>query len=149
MNGNPVLPGFAAYAADAKTLNFCCTSGHCESCRDSQAVYSWLLVSLPHFLDSKERLRTWVDVAEGYWRQFVKPNLQLGTAQLETARVGSKAPEIAGCDLQGRPLKLSRFNDRVVLLVFWDTGDRPAARTTPTSGRSWRSCATPRSPWWE
>jgi MoaA/NifB/PqqE/SkfB family radical SAM enzyme len=71
MNGNPVLPGFAAYAADAKTLNFCCTSGHCDSCRDSQAVFSWLLVSLPHFLDSKERLRTWVDVAEGYWRQFV------------------------------------------------------------------------------
>jgi MoaA/NifB/PqqE/SkfB family radical SAM enzyme len=70
-NGNAVLPGFAAYAADAKTLNFCCTSGHCEGCRDSQAVFSWLLVSLPHFLDSKERLTSWVDMAESYWRQFV------------------------------------------------------------------------------
>lgn len=70
-NGNPVLPGFAAYKADAKTLNFCCTSGHCDGCRDSQAVFSWLMVSLPHFLDSEERLTTWLDVAESYWRQFV------------------------------------------------------------------------------
>ncbi len=56
---------------------------------------------------------------DGYWRQFVEPNLKLGTAQLRTTRVGSKAPEIAGRDLQGRPLELSRFKDRVVLLVFW------------------------------
>jgi hypothetical protein len=70
-NGNPVLPGFNAWAADAKTVQFCCTSGHCDGCRDSQAVFSWLLVSLSWFLDSKERLATWLDVAESYWRQFV------------------------------------------------------------------------------
>jgi MoaA/NifB/PqqE/SkfB family radical SAM enzyme len=70
-NGNPVLPGFNSYAADAEGLNFCCTSGHCDGCRDSQAVYSWLLVSLSKFLGSKESLRTWVEIAESYWRQFV------------------------------------------------------------------------------
>lgn len=70
-NGNPVLPGFNAYAADARSIQFCCTGGHCDSCRDSQAVFSWLLVSLPHFLDSKARLETWLEVAESYWRQFV------------------------------------------------------------------------------
>lgn len=70
-NGNPVLPGFNAWAADTKTLNFCCTSGHCDSCRDSQAIYSWLMVSLPQFLRSKHDLATWIEIAESYWRQFV------------------------------------------------------------------------------
>jgi hypothetical protein len=70
-NGNPVLPGFNAWAADTKTLNFCCTSGRCEGCRDSQAVYSWLMVSMQSFLQSKAELETWVDIAESYWRQFV------------------------------------------------------------------------------
>lgn len=70
-NGNPVLPGFNAWAADTYTLNFCCTSGHCETCRDSQAIYSWLMLSLPHFLNSPRELMTWVEIAESYWRQFV------------------------------------------------------------------------------
>jgi hypothetical protein len=70
-NGHPVLPHFEAYAADQTTLNFCCASGQCGECRDSQAMYSWLLVSLPHFLDSKARLVEWVDLAERYWEQFV------------------------------------------------------------------------------
>jgi hypothetical protein len=70
-NGNPFLPRFNTYASDLKTINFCCTSGHCEACRDSQAVFSWLLVSFPKFLGSTARLRTWVDTAESYWRQFV------------------------------------------------------------------------------
>jgi len=70
-NGNPVLPGFNAYASDLETVQFCCTSGHCEGCRDSQAVYSWLLTNVKHFLGSPELLRTWVEVAESYWSQFV------------------------------------------------------------------------------
>lgn len=70
-NGNPVLPGFNAWAADTKTLSFCCTSGHCEGCRDSQAVYSWLMVSMKSFMQSKDDLETWVEIAESYWRQFV------------------------------------------------------------------------------
>lgn len=70
-NGNPTLPLFNAYAADLETINFCCTSGHCESCRDSQVLQSWLLVSAREFLKSREGLQTWVELAEGYWRQFI------------------------------------------------------------------------------
>jgi hypothetical protein len=70
-NGHPVLPMFNTWKADLKTLERCCTSGHCEGCRDSQAVYSWLLVSLPRSLDSLQTLRTWVEVAESWWRQFI------------------------------------------------------------------------------
>jgi hypothetical protein len=69
-NGNPFLPRFNAWAADCKTVNFCCTSGHCEDCRDSQAVLSWLLVSLDRFRESGERLKTWIEISESYWRQF-------------------------------------------------------------------------------
>lgn len=70
-NGNPTLPLFNAYAADLETIQFCCTSGHCEGCRDSQAIQSWLLVSVRQFLRSKQGLQTWVELAENYWRQFV------------------------------------------------------------------------------
>lgn len=70
-SGTPVLPLFNVYGADLKTIQFCCTSGHCDGCRDSQAVQSWLLVSTRHFLGSRAALETWVELAESYWRQFV------------------------------------------------------------------------------
>jgi pyruvate-formate lyase-activating enzyme len=70
-SANPTLPLFNVYGADLQTVQFCCTSGHCEGCRDSQAVQSWLLVSVRRFLDSEEGLRTWIELAESYWRQFV------------------------------------------------------------------------------
>lgn len=70
MNGNPVIPGFAAWGADLESLQFCCTSGDCNGCRDSQAVYSWLVVSGSRFLDSVERLEEWLDIVESYWRQW-------------------------------------------------------------------------------
>lgn len=69
-NGNPTLPNFNSYASDGQSLNFCCASAECDSCRDSQAVYSWLLLSMMQFLESEERLSEWVDTAESYWRQF-------------------------------------------------------------------------------
>lgn len=69
-NGNPVIDGFAVYGADYKTVQFCCTSGDCGGCRDSQAVYTWLAVSLNQFLDSADRLQTWVELTEAYWRQW-------------------------------------------------------------------------------
>ncbi|MFE7870419.1 4Fe-4S cluster-binding domain-containing protein [Micromonospora humida] len=69
-NGNPVLDGFAVYGADYQTLQFCCTSGNCADCRDSQGVYSWLLVSMNWFLDDTGRLETWLELAESYWRQW-------------------------------------------------------------------------------
>lgn len=69
-NGNPHLPVFNAWSADLKTVKFCCTSGHCEGCRDSQAVFSWLLVNMHEFLTDKPTLQTWIDIAESYWSQF-------------------------------------------------------------------------------
>ena len=70
-NGNPTLPLFNVYGADLETVQFCCTSGHCDGCRDSQAVQTWLLVNVRQFLHAKEALQTWIEVAESYWRQFV------------------------------------------------------------------------------
>lgn len=70
-NGNPVLPRFNAYAADCETLNLCCTSGHCGDCRDSQAVLSWMLVSFDRFRESGELIKTWIEVSESYWKQFI------------------------------------------------------------------------------
>lgn len=70
-NGKPVLPNFNSYAADLESLNFCCTSGQCSTCRDSQAVYSWLLLSVRHYMRSVEGIRRWVEIAESYWRHFV------------------------------------------------------------------------------
>lgn len=68
-NGNRVLPLFNAYAPDLKTVNFCCTSGHCSDCRDSQAVFSWLMVN-PDKFKSVEQMGIWIELAESYWRQF-------------------------------------------------------------------------------
>jgi MoaA/NifB/PqqE/SkfB family radical SAM enzyme len=70
-NGHPILPGFNAVKADLKTLERCCTSGHCDDCRDSQAVYSWLMVSLKSSLDSPSALKLWIECAESYWSQFI------------------------------------------------------------------------------
>lgn len=70
MNGNPVLPLFNAIAADYSTVNFCCTSGHCDDCRDSQAVHSWLVVSKKYFMDDSELFKVWIELAESYWSQF-------------------------------------------------------------------------------
>jgi hypothetical protein len=69
-NGNKYLPKFNAWAADLKTALKCCTSGECHSCRDSQATYTWLLVNAEHFLASPELIKTWTEIAEGYWSQF-------------------------------------------------------------------------------
>ncbi|NRR30620.1 radical SAM protein [Oxalobacteraceae bacterium] len=80
LNGHPTIPLFNTYKADLKTVELCCTSGHCSDCRDSQAVYSWLLVSLVKSLDSVDTLRTWVEVAESYWRQFIWSPFHRGAA---------------------------------------------------------------------
>lgn len=70
LNGNPVLEDFAVYGADFETLQFCCTSGDCGGCRDSQAVYSWLMFNMNRFLADAEALETWIALADTYWRQW-------------------------------------------------------------------------------
>jgi thiol-disulfide isomerase/thioredoxin len=42
-----------------------------------------------------------------------------GPARPVDVTVGSKAPEIAGKDLDGKPLRLSEFRGKVVMLSFW------------------------------
>jgi organic radical activating enzyme len=79
-NGNPVLPRFNAYAADCKTLNLCCTSGHCEDCRDSQAMLSWMMVSFDRFRENSNSVKTWIEVSESYWRQFIWASFDQPTA---------------------------------------------------------------------
>lgn len=69
-NGNRVLPLFNAWAADLKTVVKCCTSGDCESCRDSQAVHSWLISNIKKFSDNAENLKTWIELAESFWAQY-------------------------------------------------------------------------------
>ncbi len=69
-NGNPVLPGFMTWAADLKTVDFCCTSGDCDGCRDSLVVFSWLLVNLHRFRRTGTLLKTWIEIAESFWSQF-------------------------------------------------------------------------------
>jgi organic radical activating enzyme len=70
LNGNPTLPGFNSIAPDLRTVNLCSNSGRCAQCRDSQAFTSWLLVSMHHFLGSKEQLLCWIELSESFWRQF-------------------------------------------------------------------------------
>ena len=70
-NGHPVLPSFNAWAADLKTINFCCTSGHCDGCRDSHAVFSWLLTNAQKFRESKQLLKTWIEISESFWSQYI------------------------------------------------------------------------------
>ena len=70
-NGNPTLPGFTTWASDLQTMNFCCTSGDCGSCRDSQVVFSWLLVSVHKFRRNGTLLKTWIEIAESFWSQYM------------------------------------------------------------------------------
>ena len=41
---------------------------------------------------------------------------------LRNLRVGKPAPEIAGEDIDGKPMKLSNYRGKVVLLEFWQAG---------------------------
>ncbi len=93
LNGNPFLSFFNTYKADLKSLELCCTSGHCGDCRDSQAIYSWLMVSLERSLDSVDTLRTWVEVTETYWSQFIwSPFHRSARKQGSLAATNTRAP---------------------------------------------------------
>jgi hypothetical protein len=69
-NGNPVMQLFNTFSADMKSVTFCCTSGRCDGCRDSQAMGTWLLVNMHRFTGDIGQLRTWVELAESWWQQF-------------------------------------------------------------------------------
>jgi hypothetical protein len=67
--GHPVLPGFNTYRSD-HSIQFCCTSGDCDNCRDSQALWTWILVNMHRFLADESQLELWVELAESFFRQF-------------------------------------------------------------------------------
>ncbi len=46
--------------------------------------------------------------------------------QLRNLRIGRPVPEIEGIDLSDKPMRLSDFRGKVVLLSFWETGDHPS-----------------------
>ncbi len=45
--------------------------------------------------------------------------LSATTTAQSAPRIGAAAPEITGKDIFGKPLKLSQFKGKVVLLDFW------------------------------
>ena len=69
-NGRPTLPGFNAYTANHE-VTLCCTGGDCATCRDSQAISSWILSNMRKYMKSPELMRAWVEAAESYWSQFI------------------------------------------------------------------------------
>lgn len=90
-NGHPYIPLFNTYKADLKTLEKCCTSGHCEDCRDSQAVYTWLLVNIGRYLDSAQAFADWLDITESYWSQFIWTPYHPAKREPSTTAVGHSA----------------------------------------------------------
>jgi hypothetical protein len=54
-----------------------------------------------------------------YWRSHASRTVRIGRIQLAKIRPGLYAPEITGNDLEGKPMKLSQFRGKVVLLYFW------------------------------
>ncbi|HLN27941.1 MAG TPA: sigma-70 family RNA polymerase sigma factor [Gemmataceae bacterium] len=51
--------------------------------------------------------------------------------EIRLRRVGMPAPEIEGADLDGRPMKLSQFRGKVILLSFWATTCAPCMKLIP------------------
>jgi thiol-disulfide isomerase/thioredoxin len=64
---------------------------------------------------------------EEVWIQRARWELE----EIRSRGVGKPAPEIDGVDLDGRPMKLSEYRGRVVLLSFWATWCFPCMKLLP------------------
>jgi acetyl esterase/lipase len=75
------------------------------------------------------------DGTHEYSYQSIEQSLrQVAQAQLKELKfraAGKLAPQIDGLDLDGRPLKLSDYRGRVVLLNFWGTWCFPCMKLVP------------------
>ncbi len=66
-----------------------------------------------------DKKKTLGDVAKGY------------LDELQNVSEGKPAPEIVGKDLDGRPMKLSDYRGKVVVLVFWGSWCGPCMAAVP------------------
>ena len=82
-------------------------------------------------------LKEYADVPILVAHQHHRPTATLGKRAendlyaLEHLSIGALAPDIAGEDLDGHPVKLENFRGRVVLLSFWFTGCGPCMAMIP------------------
>lgn len=74
--------------------------------------------------EEKEALALFREVKEKYadiawYESTLGQKADGGIFEIETLGIGKAAPEIEGVDLDGKPMKLSDFKGRVVVLDFW------------------------------
>jgi len=65
------------------------------------------------------------------FRGTLKDSAEAMLYELRFLSVGSSAPEIEGIDLEGNPLKLSDYQGKVLLLVYWGTWCGPCMADVP------------------
>lgn len=65
----------------------------------------------------REAKQKYADVA--WWRGTVGQRADASIFEIENLGIGKTAPEIEGEDIDGKPMKLSDFKGKVVVLDFW------------------------------
>jgi acetyl esterase/lipase len=82
-----------------------------------------------------QRFQKEFDGKHQYYNQAIEKELhRLAKAQLDELKsrgLGKLAPEIDGLDLDGRPMKLSEYRGKVVLLSYWATWCFPCMKLVP------------------